>query len=105
MGGLVGLIGEVTPKSMLARVWSWSLVGPWVVGAVEAEGGCVVCFCGLLSRAEEAVAVVVFVFAGVWGGDFAIGRDKPLSFPRLATPTPQVNVVRYPEHSLPKSIH
>lgn len=39
MGGLVGLMGEVTPKSMLARVWSWSLVGPWVVGVVEEDDG------------------------------------------------------------------
>jgi hypothetical protein len=28
------------------------------------------------------------------GGDFAIGKDMPLSLPRLATPTPQVKVVR-----------
>lgn len=39
------------------------------------------------------------------GGDFAIGKDMPRSFPRLATPTPQVRVVRYPEHSLPISTH
>lgn len=40
-----------------------------------------------------------------WGGDFATGNDMPRSFPRLATPTPQVKVVRYPEHSLPISMH
>jgi hypothetical protein len=28
------------------------------------------------------------------GGDFAMGRDSPRSLPRLATPTPQVKVVR-----------
>jgi hypothetical protein len=39
------------------------------------------------------------------GADFATGRDRPLSFPRLATPTPQVNCVLYPEHSLPTSRH
>lgn len=37
--------------------------------------------------------------------DLATGKDMPRSFPRLATPTPQVKVVRYPEHSLPSSIH
>src|SRR5277367_7058983 len=35
------------------------------------------------------------------GADLAIGNDKPLNFPRLATPTPQVNCVLYPEHSVP----
>ena len=39
------------------------------------------------------------------GADFATGRDKPRSLPRLATPTPQVNWVLYPEHSLPTSRH
>ena len=38
-------------------------------------------------------------------GDFAIGKDMPRSFPRLATPTPHVRVVRYPEHSFPMSTH
>lgn len=100
-------MGEVTPKSMLARVWSWSLVGPWVVGVVDEEDGEAWGFWGCVSRAEEAEAVaVVFVVAVVvWVGDFATGRDRPLSFPRLATPTPQVSVVRYPVHSLPKSMH
>ena len=39
------------------------------------------------------------------GADLATGRDRPRSFPRLATPTPQVNWVLYPEHSLPTSKH
>lgn len=39
------------------------------------------------------------------GGAFAIGRDSPRSFPRLATPTPQVRRVLYPEHSLLTSRH
>lgn len=34
-----------------------------------------------------------------------IGRDNPLSFPLLATPMPQVNVVLYPEHCRPMSRH
>ena len=38
-------------------------------------------------------------------GDLAMGNDMPRSFPRLATPTPQVRVVRYPVHSLPISTH
>lgn len=40
-------------------------------------------------------------------GDWAsvTGSDIPRSLPRLATPTPQVNVVLYPEHSLPWSKH
>ncbi len=39
------------------------------------------------------------------GADFATGRDKPRNLPLLATPTPQVNWVLYPEHSLPTSRH
>jgi hypothetical protein len=35
----------------------------------------------------------------------ATGRERPRSFPRLATPTPQVKVVLYPEQSLPRSRH
>lgn len=33
------------------------------------------------------------------------GKDKPRSFPRLATPTPHVNVVLYPEHRPPRFRH
>lgn len=36
---------------------------------------------------------------------FATGHDKPRNFPLLATPTPHVNVVLYPEHSFPISRH
>lgn len=39
------------------------------------------------------------------GADLATGRESPRSFPRLATPTPQVNWVLYPEHSFPTSKH
>ena len=39
------------------------------------------------------------------GADLATGKDNPLNFPRLATPTPQVNWVLYPEHSFPTSRH
>ena len=34
-----------------------------------------------------------------------MGRDSPRSFPLLATPTPQVRVVLYPEQSFPTSKH
>ncbi len=33
--------------------------------------------------------------------DFAIGNARPRSLPLLATPTPHVSVVLYPEQSLP----
>lgn len=36
---------------------------------------------------------------------FAIGHESPRSLPLLATPTPHVKVVLYPEHSFPMSIH
>lgn len=39
------------------------------------------------------------------GGAFAMGRERPRSLPRLATPTPQVSCVLYPEHSLLTSRH
>jgi hypothetical protein len=35
----------------------------------------------------------------------AIGNESPRNFPLLATPTPHVNVVLYPEQSLPSSKH
>lgn len=35
----------------------------------------------------------------------ATGLERPLSLPRLATPTPHVNVVLYPEQSFPISMH
>jgi len=44
-------------------------------------------------------------FSGLTGGALGTGRDRPRSFPRLATPTPQVNCVLYPEQSFPTSRH
>ena len=35
----------------------------------------------------------------------ATGSDRPRSFPRLATPTPQVSWVLYPEQVFPRSMH
>jgi hypothetical protein len=35
----------------------------------------------------------------------ATGLERPRSLPRLATPTPHVNVVLYPEQSFPISMH
>jgi hypothetical protein len=92
---VVGLVGEWMLKSMLPRVLKLFrcccvAVVEVVVDAVEFLRGC-----GFVS-CVEAWAV---------GGDFAIGKDRPRSFPRLATPTPHVKVVRYPEHSLPISTH
>lgn len=50
---------------------------------------------GFESRVVLALCVV----------DLATGKDMPRSLPRLATPTPHVKVVRYPEHSFPSSMH
>ena len=47
---------------------------------------------------------VVF-FSGLTGGALAMGRERPRSLPRLATPTPHVSCVLYPEHSFPTSRH
>lgn len=83
MLGLVGLWGELAPKSMLALLekvgWSCTLpaVDVAVAEAVEFVRDCTLVSC------------VVLV-----GGDLAMGNDMPRSFPRLATPTPQVSVVR-----------
>jgi hypothetical protein len=57
-----------------------------------------------LNRVEDARCRVAGGLRGA-GEDFATGRDRPRSLPRLATPTPQVNCVLYPEHSLPTSRH
>ncbi len=48
---------------------------------------------------------VGFFGSRVTGGAFAMGRERPRSLPRLATPTPQVSWVLYPEHSLLTSRH
>lgn len=83
MLGLVGLVGEWMPKSMLPRVLKLP------------EVRCVVWVEVVLVDAVELLRVCVFVScAPTAGGDFATGRDMPRSFPRLATPTPQVKVVR-----------
>lgn len=71
--------------------------------------------CQWLAAAAVVMLVVVvaalvrvgelFLTAALTGGALAMGRDKPRSLPRLATPTPQVSCVLYPEHSLPTSRH
>ena len=43
------------------------------------------------------------VFMTCW--EVATGSESPRSLPLLATPTPQVKVVLYPEHSFPLSRH
>lgn len=92
--GLIGLVGEWIPKSTLARLLK--LDEFWLalveVEVVEAE-------------AVDSFRVVVVVVVVAVDGDLAMGNDMPRSFPRLATPTPQVRVVRYPVHSLPISMH
>lgn len=83
MAGLVGLLGECAPKSMLARLLNlaWSccvlVVELVLVEAMEFVRACALGSCVALE-----------------GGDLATGKDMPRSFPRLATPTPQVKVVR-----------
>ena len=42
---------------------------------------------------EDAGAGAFAGLGGFTGGAFAIGRDSPRSFPRLATPTPHVSCV------------
>jgi hypothetical protein len=83
--GLMGLVGEWIPKSMLARPLKleacWVVLVEELVAEVDAVG------CTLGSRVAVVVVVVV-------DGDLAMGNDMPRSFPRLATPTPQVRVVR-----------
>ena len=53
---------------------------------------------------EEAWGRAIGGLLGI-GADFATGRDKPRNLPRLATPTPQVNCVLYPEHFSPTLRH
>jgi hypothetical protein len=48
----------------------------------------------VLVEAMEFIRCVLGSCVAVDGGDFATGRVMPRSFPRLATPTPQVRVVR-----------
>lgn len=95
MVGLVGLIGDVTPKSTLPR--GSTLMGHCLVAVVVVV---VVAF-EVWVLASRVAVVVVFV----WVGDLGTGHDIPRSFPRLAMPTPHVNTVRYPVHSFPSSMH
>jgi len=78
LAGLIGLVGEWIPKSALARLLKLVEWWPALLATVVPEADEVDSF---------RVAVVV-------DGDLAMGRDIPRSFPRLATPTPQVRVVR-----------
>lgn len=81
--GVVGLVGEWIPKSML----------PWVLKLPERC--CVVVVEVALVEAVEFLRVWDFGSCVVaTGGDFATGSAMPRSLPRLATPTPQVKVVR-----------
>lgn len=53
-----------------------------------------------------ATVIVAGALVGPFGvGDCGTGSEKPRNLPRLATPTPHVNVVRYPEQSFPISRH
>lgn len=69
-------------------------------------------FCRLLGPCPVATlpaeAVLAFEVATVTGGfesTLSTGNDMPRSLPLLATPTPQVNCVRYPEQSFPMPRH
>lgn len=48
----------------------------------------------MLVEVIEFIRCVLGSCVAVEGGDFATGRVMPRSFPRLATPTPHVRVVR-----------
>jgi hypothetical protein len=90
--GAVGVPGGSAPKSIVRRLlrtrWLFWLLMVVVVLTETVE----------LFRTCALGSCVAM-------GDFAIGKDMPRSFPRLATPTPHVRVVRYPEHSFPFLTH
>lgn len=62
---------------------------------------------GSAGRLEAVFFLVDFGGSGLCSTffDFAIGKDRPRSFPRLATPIFHVKAVLYPEHPLPWSRH
>lgn len=66
--------------------WHSDRVGPNLVNCVEA-------LLFLLSDLTSPFAAVL--------AELAIGKDRPRSFPLLATPSPQVKAVLYPEQSFP----
>jgi hypothetical protein len=81
--GLVGLLGEWAAKSMLARLLK------------RRRSCCVLAVDVVLVEAIELVRTFgLGSCMAVEGGDFAMGKDMPRNFPRLATPTPHVRVVR-----------
>ena len=95
------MVGGLSSSLILGPALKDDMVGSEAGGTGVCEG----------SREEDAA-----VLLDVLGGDFAVslcacspdsitGSFCPRSFPRLATPTPHVNVVLYPEHSRPISRH
>lgn len=58
-----------------------------------------------VDRVGDVASAVIFREMPAAFGALAIGSVFPLNLPLLATPTPQVKVVRYPEQSFPRSMH
>jgi hypothetical protein len=96
---------------MLSEGYGASLLGgDWSVGDVWFTVVCV----GVWQDSTTAPRIELFLrfatplfAAGSLPSGFllATGLERPLSLPRLATPTPHVNVVLYPEQSFPISMH
>jgi hypothetical protein len=100
--------GREPEGSIITKSWDMTFIGfassKWVftIGIGPVLATLMVSLSVLVDRVGRERAVSDFV---VEVGCLATGVDSPLSFPRLATPTPQVNWVLYPEQSFPVSRH
>ena len=106
---MVGAFGSmlINPNVVVIGVFSVEFDG---VNLVSATGSCLIPPLSCSCRAFDTEPVLRF-FAGLSFSTgatfllFAIGKARPRNFPLLATPTPHVKTVLYPEQSLPRSRH
>ena len=106
---MVGAFGStlINPNVVVTGVLSVEFDG---VNLASATGSCLIppLFCSC--RGFDTEPVLRF-FAGLSFSTgatfllFSMGNARPRNFPLLATPTPHVNTVLYPEQCLPRSRH
>lgn len=97
MGGLPSsfTLGVLPPNDVIVGPVDGGIGAAALAGTREEDGPLLI----------EAFGCDFAEFPVNFSSDSITGSFWPRSFPRLATPTPHVNVVLYPEHSRPRSRH
>lgn len=97
MGGLPSsfTLGMLAPNDAIAGPVDGGIGAEALLGTREEDGPLLL----------EAFCCDFAEFPDNFPSDSITGSFWPRSLPRLATPTPHVNVVLYPEHSRPSSRH